>query len=296
MNFIPIASDPVPHGIDHHNIVFEETPSKDVRWHAYADIFPSIEGAAFQELLEDIRRNGVLEPIVFPQRGHPRRPQPTSRGPASRGRLSPHVEFEGDNPLAFVLSKNLTRRHLNESQRAMVAARLADMGEGRPSKTSPIGEVSQGKAAELLNVGKRSVERAREVQEHGAPELKEAVERGEVSVSAAADIATLAEPEQREVVAKGKAEIVAIAKASRATRLRKGFSKPRRTEKEKQLERAYRERRESQKLGDAARRAIAILRDRLSGDEFREFAELVQATSFHWFREWLAKGDRESRP
>jgi hypothetical protein len=37
---------------------------------------------------------------------------------------------EGDRPLAFVLSRNLVRRHLDESQRAMVAARAANLAAG----------------------------------------------------------------------------------------------------------------------------------------------------------------------
>jgi hypothetical protein len=74
---------------------------------------------------------------------------------------------------------------LDESQRAIAAARLATLGVGRPT-ISPIGEIkTQTAAAALLNVGKRSVERAREVLDEGAPELIEAVERGRVSVSAA---------------------------------------------------------------------------------------------------------------
>jgi hypothetical protein len=56
------------------------------------------------------------------------------------------------------------RRHLNESQRAMVAAKLANLGEGRPSKTAPIGAVSQSEAedmpqgarADLAPIGARS--------------------------------------------------------------------------------------------------------------------------------------------
>ena len=53
------------------------------------------------------------------------------------------------------------RRHLNESQRAVIAARLVNMTEGRP-KTVPIGTVLQPKisleqAAELLNVGRAMI-------------------------------------------------------------------------------------------------------------------------------------------
>src|SRR6516165_2076987 len=57
---------------------------------------------------------------------------------------------------------------------------------------------------------------AREVQEHGAPELIHAVEQGSVSVSAAADVATLSAQEQREIVARGEREILRAAQDIRA--------------------------------------------------------------------------------
>jgi hypothetical protein len=47
---------------------------------------------------------------------------------------------------------------------------LATLKQGARTDLSPIGEMSQERAAALLNVGKRSVERAREVQARGAPE------------------------------------------------------------------------------------------------------------------------------
>ena len=99
----------------------------------------------------------------------------------------------------------------------MVAARLATLKRG-DNQHSPIGETSQGRAAELLNVGKRSVERAAEVQEHGAPELQRTVERGKVSVSAAADVASLPKEEQTEIVARGEREILLAAKEIRNRR------------------------------------------------------------------------------
>jgi hypothetical protein len=68
----------------------------------------------------------------------------------------------------FAVSLNLRRRHLDTSQRAMVAAKIANMSEGRPSKTVEISTVSQPEAAELLNVSRESVVSARRVVDEGA--------------------------------------------------------------------------------------------------------------------------------
>jgi MT-A70 len=124
--------------------------------------------------------------------------------------------YGGEDPVAFVISINLRRRHLDESQRAMVAARLATLKQGARTDISPIGEMSQSDAAALLSIGKRTVERAREVLNQGAPELVHAVEQGKVSVSAAADVATLPAGEQQEIVARGEQEILKAAVAIRA--------------------------------------------------------------------------------
>jgi N6-adenosine-specific RNA methylase IME4 len=119
------------------------------------------------------------------------------------------------DPLAFVLRKNLARRHLTESQRAMVAGRLATMRSGARTDLAPIGARSDAEAAAELNVGERSVERAKTVQRQGVAELGTSVDRGEISVSAAAEIAALPESEQREIVARGEKEILKKAKEIR---------------------------------------------------------------------------------
>ncbi len=109
-------------------------------------------------------------------------------------------EYQGDDALAFVVSLNLKRRHLSESQRGMVAAEIATLTLGT-NQHAQICAPSQERAAEMLNVSRRTVQTAAKVKQEGAPELVDAVQQGKVSVSAAADVATLTKPEQAEIVA-----------------------------------------------------------------------------------------------
>jgi hypothetical protein len=97
--------------------------------------------------------------------------------------------YDGFDAVAFVVSLNLHRRHMSESQRGMVAAKLANMDQGERTDLEPsanLQKVSQTKAAELLNVSTRTVAAAAKVKDEGTDELVQAVESGKVSVSAAA--------------------------------------------------------------------------------------------------------------
>jgi len=133
-------------------------------------------------MADDIKQRGLLEPITTLDRtildGRCR-----SLACAMAGTEPQFVEYSGDDPLGFVLSKNAHRRHLSESQRAMVAAKLVDLpvGANQHSPGLPI-----GRAAELFKVGERSVARAKEVLRCGDQELVEAVESGRMPVSVAA--------------------------------------------------------------------------------------------------------------
>src|SRR5262245_2382662 len=184
----------------------------ELKFHPLADIFPLMEGAEFDALVTDIKANGLIEPIVMLD-GMDLGGRKRFMACEASGVEPTFVPFLSENPLAFVISTNLRRRHLNESQRAMVAAKLATLklGDNQHSEGLPI-----GRGSELLNVGERTVARAREVQEFGAPELVDAVERGAVSVSAAADIATQPIEEQREIVARGERAILRAAQDIRA--------------------------------------------------------------------------------
>ena len=105
----------------------------------------------------------------------------TRKGAADLMSVSPRSVDSALAVLRFVVVSNLHRRHLNESQRAMVAERLANYDMGRPGKTPPIGGLKRTEAAELLNVGTSSIDRARKVQTDGVPELGAMVDAGGVA-------------------------------------------------------------------------------------------------------------------
>lgn len=130
-----------------------------------------------------------------------------------------YVVFVGSNrdALDFVNAENLERRHLTESQRAMLAAEVAQLRLGdnqHRAAAAPIGAplfegdteepaaplMSQSEAADVYSVGRRSVQRATTVKEKGAPELVDAVKTGQLAVSAAADIAERPTEEQRAIL------------------------------------------------------------------------------------------------
>jgi len=191
-------------------------------FHPLADIFPLIEGGEFEALVADIEAHGPTDKIVTYE-GKILDGRNRYRALVRLGRTDDEIlrqqtePFVGTNPLAFVISKNLKRRHLNESQRGMVHARIATLRKGANQHTA-IAVPTQADAAKLLNVSVDTGQRARRVLDHGADELVAAVDRGEVAVSVAAEVATQPVKQQREIMARGEKEILAAARKIRADR------------------------------------------------------------------------------
>jgi hypothetical protein len=88
-------------------------------------------------------------------------------------------------PAKFVVSLNLHRRHLNESQRAMIAARRANMPQGARTDLAAIAAMSQAEAGEIMNVSPDSIQRANKVLESGDDELIAKVDAGDITVNKA---------------------------------------------------------------------------------------------------------------
>ena len=214
----------------------KEKPKFDMKAHPAAALFPMMSEAELVELTADIAKNGQLEPIIVL----------CAEGKAGPGGSEPYDEYEarlkelpvldGRNrleacrragvepklndlfvadPYSYVISANLARRHLSPSQRAMIAARLATLPRGanqHSSRELP----SQEKAAEMTGAAVASVKRARQVIDHGVPELAAAVDAGAVPVKVAAAVAELPKKEQKELVAKGPTAVRQKAKKTKA--------------------------------------------------------------------------------
>jgi hypothetical protein len=161
-------------------------------FHEIANAFPMMIGKEFDELVEDIRKNGLLMPIttlddkILDGRNRQRACEKVS--------VSPHyTPFVAKmSPIDFVISTNLVRRQLTTSQRAAAAAELASLKHGsnqfQSKEETPNGassqKVSKTEAAKKLNVSKRTVVRAEAVKK-ADPALFNQVKAGKVSVGAA---------------------------------------------------------------------------------------------------------------
>jgi N6-adenosine-specific RNA methylase IME4 len=214
-------------------------------FHPLAEVFPPTEGAEFKRLWQDIALNGLRDKIVLyaterNEDGHPasgyildgcNRYRALLELKVIKKNLTFEAIFESgaikkeykdyfvtlpklQDPLAFVISKNLTHRHLDEGQRADVAAKLANLPAYRPANDKSANlRLSQAAAAKALNVSVRSVQSATAVQKKGVPALSRAFRGGKLSLHEAEKAAKLSPAEQvrvAELAEAGQANVVRL--------------------------------------------------------------------------------------
>jgi ParB-like chromosome segregation protein Spo0J len=95
--------------------------------HPAADIFPLLPETEkeFQELVADIKTNGLIEPIwIFEDQILDGRNRARACETAGVPPRYEEADLKGQTPLEFVVSKNLHRRHLTATQRAAIAAEI----------------------------------------------------------------------------------------------------------------------------------------------------------------------------
>jgi ParB-like chromosome segregation protein Spo0J len=104
---------------------FEGTPEPELRleFHPLSNTFPMMPEDELAEMIADIRKNGLQQPIVLFEGqildGRNRYLAGLKAGVALRT-----AEYEGSDPMAFVVSANLHRRHLTQAQKKEVIEKL----------------------------------------------------------------------------------------------------------------------------------------------------------------------------
>ena len=172
-----------------------------MKFHSVANIFPIMSDSEFNELKDDIKRNGLIEPIW------------TYKGKIIDGRnrysackeIGVKTKFRkwgnnnGNSLVDFVVSLNLKRRHLTPSQRAMSALdalphfeneakkrKLSTLKKGiKKPDVAKIPEQEKGRArdivAKLFGVSARYVQTAKSINER-SPEVADQIRNGDLTI------------------------------------------------------------------------------------------------------------------
>jgi site-specific DNA-methyltransferase (adenine-specific) len=190
------------------------------QYHDVSNIFPMMSDEEFDALKQDIKAQGLLEPIWIHADGSIIDGRNRHRACVELGVTPLFRTYQGENPAAFSISQNIKRRHLTDSQRAMIAVQALPMlqaeakakmiasgakggafgvkgGDGRGNKKPPEADLPQGVleassrapqsrdiAAAAVGVSPRLVQNAKAVSEK-SPELAEKVKTGELAIDAA---------------------------------------------------------------------------------------------------------------
>jgi ParB-like chromosome segregation protein Spo0J len=169
------------------------------RTHPLGDLFPAMSPAEYDVLLDAIRANGLRDAITLHRDGSILDGRHRARACEELGVAPITRTFDGTDSdlLELVIDLNLKRRHLNESQRALIATKVATLGRGRPSNNTAQAVFTQAGVAKKFSVSPDSLQRARVVLQHAEPEIVTAVESGTLTVKVAAGIAK--QPRERQL-------------------------------------------------------------------------------------------------
>lgn len=178
---------------------FEEL--QQLQQHPLSAAFPAMGALELIELSNDIRRNGLRNPIVVFE-GMVLDGWHRLKACIRAERLPRFEEFHEDqDPRAFVWSLNGNRRHMDAGQKAVAETLVrAWAPTGRPEKVAAVATLQESRAlsnqemAQEAGVSPRTIRQAKEVVRAG---LSDAVRDGKVSLERAAEVAKLPEPERQ---------------------------------------------------------------------------------------------------
>ncbi|MGE4564748.1 MAG: hypothetical protein AB7F32_07755, partial [Victivallaceae bacterium] len=196
-------------------IRFSKEEFKKLQPHPYAEFLPMIAtNREIDALKEGILMHGLLEPITIHEGqildGRNRHRAICELMEYEKDfKYEEYVKFisvpEGISPEQYVISRNLHRRNLNESQRALFAGQMLmafneDRTLSKAERTILPKGSKTGHFGKIFNVSGSSVKSAQIVIKQGLPIVKDFVKKGVWRVSLARKIAELNQKDQESLV------------------------------------------------------------------------------------------------
>lgn len=172
-------------------------------FHEFSLMFPLLSGQELDDLVADIAANGQREPIVMLDDKilDGRNRYLACQKLHIKPRLRNLTCIDGD-PLNFVWSANVARRHLSQSAIALAAAARAKfkvgvIGRGRgkmgPQATSNengyLPPILIGEAAKLAECSRDTIKRAKTILDYGTDTEKAAIQTGKMKIKTAYNLA-----------------------------------------------------------------------------------------------------------
>lgn len=152
--------------------------------HPLCTLFPRLTGAEFESLKDDIRENGLREPIIIHDG------MILDGGNRYRACLEAGIEpgvmkFGGGNLVSYVISANLHRRHLTPGQQAAIVASAQDWGKAQKVGNPQLRNVAQLDTAKDRSSQSGASLRTQQMADKVAkadPDLAKKVGHGEISL------------------------------------------------------------------------------------------------------------------
>lgn len=156
----------------------------EVKFHELCLLFPQASDLELADMAEDIKKYGLNEPIIC-YKGQILDGRNRYLACKMAGVEPTFKEYTGDEPLSFVVSKNLMRRHLTPSQRALAGYKAYKLLLAQEN-VDP--KVAKKLIAERFEVTKAQLDEVDRVEEFAIPEVKDGVYSDDIGVKKAAQL------------------------------------------------------------------------------------------------------------
>lgn len=176
--------------------------------HPLCTLFPRLNGAEFEALKEDIKVNGLRQPIVIHD-GMILDGGNRYRACVEAGVDPEVIEYSGGNIVSFVLSANLHRRHMTPGQQAAIVASAQDWSKAQSVGNPQLRNVAQLETAKDRAIQSGASHRTQQMADKVAkadPELAKKVAHGEITLPKAVESISPKKEKKQELKVTGSQE------------------------------------------------------------------------------------------